>query len=364
MNFVDIPIIISQSGGRKTIMYDTTDVYGKNHDTKKEAERLAAQYDFNIVEAKKEGYSYSDILSHLVLKQNLQDAYLDIVMCPPKYLSTKISNNKWMKDMSDEDREVNIDKAMGQFFNLYGLIAQDAMVYLLPPKPGLQDQVYVSNAGIVLPHLYKTIILSNFTAPGRPGEEKCLSQFVDLMDFSQHLCPHKFEGEADMKWIRDNIYICGYGIRSDIKAFQWMEKEFGCHCIYFKEFDELRYHLDCSVFPINRECVLLSTDGVPAATIKEIEAVAEIIPISKKDSQYSLTNCVRVGSIIYNGTNISELKRSDKDYEAERHKNESLEKICDDMSLSLMWVNLSEFGASGAALSCEILHLSRIAYPA
>jgi N-dimethylarginine dimethylaminohydrolase len=329
----------------------------------KQAEFLSQKHDFDLPQALKEGYTHAEVVEHLKYKDSTQDAYLDLIMCPPKFLSTKISNNKWMRDMSKEDKKINIDKAMSQFFDLYGILSHDAFVYLLPPKKGLQDQVYISNCGMVLPHLYKTIILANFTAPGRPGEEKVLSKFIDLMDFTQHQPPYKFEGEAEMKWLRDNIYICGYGMRSDIKAFQWMADKFGCKNIYLEERDELRYHLDCTVFCIDKETVLLAKDSVSASTIKEIEAVADIIPVSKKDAQFSLTNCIRVGSIIYNATSISEMKRNDADYAFEKHKNESLEKICSDKGLSLVWVNLSEMGKSGAALSCCVAHLSYVPYP-
>lgn len=345
-------------------MYKAEETYNKPHDMGKVAGLLSRKHKFDLTAAAKEGYSYKEVVDYLNVKESTQDTYLNLVMCPPQYLSTKISNNKWMKDMSASEKKVNVDKAMAQFFDLYGLLAQDAMVYLLPPKEGLQDQVYISNAGVVLPHLYKTIVLANFTAPGRPGEEKVLSQFIDLMDFSQYPSPYKFEGEAEMKWLRDNIYICGHGMRSDIRSFKWMEERFGCKNIYLEEKDELRYHLDCTIFCINKETVLLATDGLPQSTINEIEAVAEIIPIGKKDSQYSLTNCVRVGSIIFNATNISELKRNDEEYAAEAHKNEALEKICLDKLLSLVWVNLSELGKSGAALSCCTLSLNRIPYPA
>ena len=262
--------------------------------------------------------------------------------------------------MSGEEKLVNVDKAMSQFFDLYGLLSQDAVVYLLPPKRGLQDQVYISNCSMYLPHVYRTIVLANYTAPGRPGEEKVLSQFLDLMEFAQYPCPHKFEGEAEMKWLRDNIYFCGWGMRSQKEAFEWMTDKFDCENIYIKEVDELRYHLDCSIFPLNKECVILSED-IPE---KEIEKVAEIISVSKKDAQFSITNCVRVGNVVYNATEISELKRSDDEYEPEKHKNESLEKICSDKGLSLVWVNLSELAKSGAALSCCVNHISRIAYPA
>ena len=101
----------------------------------------------------------------------------------------------------------------------------------------------------------------------------------------------------------------------------------------------------------------------PNQPLGEIEDVAEIIPVNKENSQFSITNNVRIGSIIYNGTDISELDYDDDSYGPEKRKNETLEDICRDAALSLVFINLSEFSKSGAALSCFVMHLSRIAYP-
>jgi N-dimethylarginine dimethylaminohydrolase len=294
----------------------------------------------------------------------LQDKYLELLMCPPKYLSTKIENNKWMTEAQEDEIEVNVDKAMAQFFHMYCLISQDALVYLLPPKEGLQDQIYVVNAGAVLPHLKKTVVLSNFRAKGRPGEEDELSRFMDIMRYEQYECPYYFEGEAELKFIKDNIYIGGYGIRTELKALQWLEETFDARIIKIKETDPKRYHLDCCVFPISKDKILLATDMVDDSTLKEIEDIVEIIPVNKQDSQFAITNNLRVGSVIYTMTDIMELKKDDEAYLPEKQKNENLEKICRDLGLELIFINLSEFKKSGAALSCCVLHLTYITYEA
>ncbi len=294
-------------------------------------------------------------------KDSIQESFLELILCPPKYISNKIKNNAWMN--REGGGPIDQNKAMAEFFSMYGLFSQDALVYLLPPKKGLQDQVYITNAGVSLPHAGKEIILSNFTAPGRPGEEKELAKFLEFTEYKVARCPFKFEGEAELKWIRENIYIGGYGERSDIRALSWIERFSGAKIIKMHEPDQLRYHLDCSVFPISGSKVILATDNLDVNIKKEIESVAEIISVSKKDSQWSITNSVRIGSIVYNGTDISELKKTDENYPFEKHKNEELEKICSKVALSPVFVNLSEFSKSGAALSCCVFHLNRIAYP-
>ena len=54
------------------------------------------------------------------------------------------------------------------------------------------------------------------------------------MDYEVHMCPFKWEGEADLKYLYDNVYIGGYGIRSDIKAYEWMEEKFDMKIIKLK----------------------------------------------------------------------------------------------------------------------------------
>lgn len=276
-------------------------------------------------------------------------------------MSANIPNNKWMKKLSPKERIVDTDKAMAQFYQMYSLFSQEVLVYLLPPKDGLQDQVYITNAGVVLPHLDKTIILSNFKAKGRPGEEKELKEFVSKMGYKTMACPFNFEGEAELKWVKDNIYIGGYGgaeKRTNILSLVWIEKNFDTKIIKVEETDPLTYHLDCSVFPINSSKIICNSDLIKGDILKQIEKIAEVIPITKKEAQYGLTNSLRIGSIIYNASDIKDLKLDDEDYEFQKQKNEKLEKICRDVGLELIFINLSEFNKSGAALSCCILHLT------
>jgi len=283
-----------------------------------------------------------------------------LLLCPPIYTNTNIKNNIWMRRLPEKERKIDVDKAMQQWFDMYSLLSNDALMYILPPKRGLQDQVYITNAGAVLPHLKKTVVLSNFRAKGRPGEELELKNFITKLDYNIYGCPYYFEGEAELKWIRENIYVGGYGIRTEEKALDWISDKFGAKIIKIKESDPLRYHLDCSIFSIDTHKIMCPED---IAEKKELEKIAECIYVSKKDSQFSITNCVRLGSIIYNATSIQEIEKDDKDYLPEKEKNEKLEKICRDIGLELVFVNLSEFDKSGAALSCCILHLTRIAYP-
>ena len=67
------------------------------------------------------------------------------------------------------------------------------------------------------------------------------------MGFKVIPCPYLFEGEAELKYLRDNIYIGGYGIRSEKESYDWMASEFDMNIIPLELTDPYNYHLDCTI---------------------------------------------------------------------------------------------------------------------
>ena len=96
-----------------------------------------------------------------------------LLMNLPLSLSAQIPNNAYMEDLSSSQREICLDRAIAQFLSLYKHVAQQALVYLLPSTPGFQDQAYVSNLGVVLPHCDEdTVVISRFRSAPRVGEDR------------------------------------------------------------------------------------------------------------------------------------------------------------------------------------------------
>jgi N-dimethylarginine dimethylaminohydrolase len=286
------------------------------------------------------------------------------VMNFPFTLDTSNPNNIWMKEMEAKDLKINKGNAYRQFLDLYQFIAGNSLVNILPTYGEYQDLVYVANMGIYLPHIKDSnnIILSNFTSEPRQGEEKVGKPFFDLMGYQTHMCPFKWEGEADLKYLYDNVYIGGYGQRSDIQAFEWMEKEFDMNIIKIEMVDEYLYHLDCSIFPLTKEKTLICTELYTPKELARISQYTNIIDISVDDTYNGIANSARLGNMILCASNISELTRADENYEAEKQKIESLEKICFNEGLEPVFFNISEFMKSGAMLSCMIMHLNYVDY--
>ena len=284
------------------------------------------------------------------------------VMNFPFTLDTANPNNIWMQEMEKEELKINKGNAYRQFLDLYQFVAGNSLVCNLPATGNYQDLVYVANLGIQLPHLKdsNTIIMANFTSEPRQGEEEVGKPFFEAMGYEVHNCPFKWEGEADLKYLYDNVYIGGYGIRSDIKAYEWMEKEFDMEIIKLEMVDEYLYHLDCSIFPLTQEKTLVCTEMFEEDELAQLEQHTEVIDISVDDAFNGLTNSVRLGNMILCASNLSEMTRADENYEAEKAKINTLEKICFNEGLEPVFFNLSEYMKSGAMLSCMMMHLNYV----
>ena len=249
------------------------------------------------------------------------------VMNFPFTLSTQNPNNIWMEELKPEELQINRPKAYKQFMDLYNFIAGSGLVYLLPSSGDFQDQVYVANLGLHLPHIKNrnVMLLSNFTSEPRKGEEWVGKAFYELMGYETFICPYKWEGEADLKYLKDNIYIGGYGQRSQIESYEWMEKTFDMKIIKMKMVEPYLYHLDCSIFPVSSEKTMVCVDLYEEEELIELEKYTEIIEINEDDAFGGITNSVRMGNMILSASNISELKKGTEDYRLEKDISSKIE---------------------------------------
>ncbi len=284
----------------------------------------------------------------------------------PFSYSTEVANNAWMQDLDDEAREPDYNKAMVQFLELYRFLASEGLVYLLPSPRGrsLQDLVFTANLGIVLEHLEdrSTAVISNFTSEPRRGETEVGTAFFEAMGYDVHVAPFRFEGEAELKHLHDNVYVGGYGIRSERAAYDWMEREFDMEIVKVRETDDFLYHLDCTVFPITREDTLVCTEMFEKEELNALERQTNVIDVSVDDCYQGICNSARLSNTILNSSRIHELKKGTDDYRNELNKNRRLEDIATDLAFEVSYFNLSEYEKGGALLSCMVLHLNRYSY--
>ncbi len=282
------------------------------------------------------------------------------LVCPPFNISAKNPNNKWMVD-AQEKEPVVIDskKAFNQWQELYETLSNGSLVYTLPNKLGLQDQVYVANLGIVLAHMDDpTVVISKFKSEPRRDEAQVGIDFFKMLDFDVYQSPDYFEGEADLKYIKDNVYLGGYGIRTASATYEWMKETFNMNIIPLRMRDEYLYHLDCQVFPMNINTVMACTELIDEETIKEIEKHVEIVDVDIDLAYQGICNSVRTYGAILQASNLEDLKLTDEYYDEEKRKVETTTKICQKYGFEPLFINISEMYKSGAMLSCTVMNLN------
>ena len=281
----------------------------------------------------------------------------------PSSYDTSVRNNIWMEEYDDNDIIVNKPKAVREMWEVYSFLASQGFVYLLPTPANckLQDLVFVANNGIVLQHTsMPTFIGSNFKAHNRIGEEVIGINFFNSLGYKTIQSPFYFEGEAELKFLRDNIYIGGYGIRSDKQSYEWMESEFGMEIIKLELKDPKNYHLDCTIFPLTHESIIVAVDSFTKNELRQLEKVANIIPISNDQAHTGLTNSVRVNNYILNASDIDFLLKRSEDYKYEFDKNRRLEQIAAENAMEVCYFNLEEYLKGGGLLSCLVLHVNYV----
>jgi N-dimethylarginine dimethylaminohydrolase len=288
------------------------------------------------------------------------------LMCPPFSHDVGVANNIWMTEYAEGERRVDRNRSLVQFLDLYNFMSAQGLVYLLPAPmtSGLQDQVFVANLAFIPEHLQvqETAIVSKFTSAPRVGEAEYGRNFFQTMGYRVVEAPFRFEGEAEIKHLHDNVYIGGYGERSDRAVYDWMASEFEMKIIQVEQRDAHLYHLDCSIFPLSQEETIVATSLFTPDEIKAIEKVTGIIDVSESQAYSGICNSLRLRNNILNASEIHELKAGDENYAFERDKNRKLEEICADRGYEPVFFNLNEYYKSGALLSCMVMHLNRRSY--
>jgi N-dimethylarginine dimethylaminohydrolase len=288
------------------------------------------------------------------------------VMNFPFSYSATAANNAWMRELAVEDRSIDARKAYRQWLEVYHFLASEALVYVLPTPPdcALQDLVFTANLGVALEHVPErdVIVLSNFTTDVRAGEAGVGRPFFEAMGYRVFVPPHKFEGDAELKHLHDDVYVGGYGQRSDRESYRWMEEEFDMRVVALEEADEYLYHLDCTVFPVTREDTLVCTEMFEKSEIAELEEHTNIHDVSIAQCFSGICNSLRINNTLINSSHVQGLEAGTDEYRDEVDKNRRLVDLGSDLGFEVNFFNLSEYHKGGALLSCMVMHLNRNSY--
>lgn len=262
----------------------------------------------------------------------------------PFTVDNREPNNVWMIGKENYNKEV----AISQWMKLYEEITRHALIYILPSEGNFQDLVYTANIGVYLPS-EDIILISNFKSPPRIGEKFVGRKFLSSLGYKIIETPFHFEGMADLHYIRDNCYIGGEGIRTDIKTYEHLMDNYDMNIIPVEMVDEKLYHFDCLFSRIDPFNALLSVKSVSKKCLKRIEKIVNVIDVPAKYIYDGWTNVLIVGQKIFHAP----------------PKNVSQEDFCNfmiNLGLEPVLLNLEEYEKGGGDLSCLFCKLNKACY--
>lgn len=283
------------------------------------------------------------------------------VMNPPFSFSCEVPINIYMKQLSPKERTINIDLAIEQWHTLYDHLTSVGIVYTVPAKEGLQDQPFVANLGVILHDRPNLAIISNYKKETRRGETPVGVEFFKMLGYETVVAPKFFEGEAELKWIKDDIYVGGYGVRTTINALEWFEETYGITVIKNKAPNDYSYHLDCLLQPINHEAVITDPKRLQPETLKELEKLVAIEAMTNNEQQRGL-EMICVNKLIMTHDALKTLKHSDPQYDIEKDRLKRYAQIASKYGMDFKGIDISEFEKSGAGLACLVMHLNDVGY--
>lgn len=293
------------------------------------------------------------------------------VMSPPLHAKF-VPNNAWMdeyKNKFGDNIQINIDAMVYEWYKLYEMLVASGLVLLLPPVVGLQDLHYV-NSFVYLPHIKdrKVCIISRFKSETRKGEEVVVKQYLESIGYECHQPPltYTFEGEPCLRWLRDNIYIGSYGVRTTKEALYWIEENFNCNVIKLGLETGKLFHGDCIFFPITPYDVIVGVKHADPVELKRLEQYANIIPVEDDVLLESgvCNGIVANGCVLFPDLTLAEKKNLVPQGVAKKALDFAT-KVSTDLGLEPIFIPVSWMLLQGALLSCCVARLNwhdRLAY--
>lgn len=293
------------------------------------------------------------------------------VMSPPLHAKF-VPNNAWMIEYQEkfgDNIQIDIDAITYEWSKIYEILVTFGLVLLLPPVVGLQDLHYV-NSFVYLPHIKDkhVCIISRFKSDTRKGEEAVVKQYLESIGYECHQPPltYNFEGEPCLRWLRDNIYLGSYGMRTSKEALHWIESNFDCEVIKLGIETGKLFHGDCIFFPLTPYDVVVGVKHADPVELKKLENYANIIPVENEELLEGgvCNGIVAGGCVLYPDLTFAERNNLLPQGIAKKTKDFAC-KVTVDLGLEPIFIRVYWMLLQGALLSCCVARLNwydRLAY--
>ena len=281
-------------------------------------------------------------------------------MGSPVGYSAALPTNAWMEDSDPADLAIDSAVAIREFHELYRFVAQSALVYLLPGDATRPRQVLVAGAGFVPVHLNQRnlAVLPGAQSEIRAANMPPTAHLLASLGYETLTTPFNFGGESEIRHLRDNVYIGGFGTGTERGTYAWMREHLAMRIVEIEQVDPYLLQLNNIAFPISGNEILVCTEVLSEAEIADIEKVANVIDVPVDLAYAGACGGIRMGDCVLNSTSLPSLKKGNEDYRFEVAKHKLLEKLCAARSLDLRFFHLGQFDKCGALLSDLLMTLN------
>lgn len=263
---------------------------------------------------------------------------MNILMCEPKYYDLNYEINPWM------NRKMAVHKNKAQLqWEALKLQLQSCHIHLdfIPAVPEFPDLVFTANAALILG---ETAYLSHFRYPERQGESAFnKAWFVEhqflVDDFAlAHQC--YFEGAGDVLLAGNDRIFAGYGFRSDLAYYHYLDEVTAADLIYCELVDPYFYHLDTCFCPLDANTALWWPAAFSPRAQLAMRSAIDLIDVSFEEAKRFACNAIVCDQKILMPSGCTETQ-----------------KRLEDKGFEVFVCEMSEFIKSGGACKCLVLNL-------
>ncbi len=169
------------------------------------------------------------------------------LMCHPRNYAIEYVINPWMDGNVGRARA---DAAEVEWRALHAAVAAVADVTVLEAAPGLPDQVFTANAGLVAGDVF---VPSRYFYPQRQPETPQFAGWFAANGFKVERLntTGAFEGEGDALFQPgERLIWAGYGVRTSLESHRDLAEIFDAEVLSLRMVDERFYHLDTCFVPL------------------------------------------------------------------------------------------------------------------
>lgn len=198
--------------------------------------------------------------------------------------------NPWMNPKNQVDKAI-AQKEWEAVHAAY--LKLGAEVEVFEPLKGWPDSVFVGDSIF----LYgKHAFASRFRYPERSGEVSPLVERFAVKGYEIINMPDGlfFEGNGEMVLWGDRI-IAGYGVRSDLKALEFVEKTLGVPVVKIRVMPP-HFHVDTCVCPLDDHTLAYVPQGMDEDSVETLKGLgANLIEIDNEEALKLACNSMAIG---------------------------------------------------------------------